>query len=172
MLNKFIIAIFLFIPCVFAYAAPSPLGLEIGKATLLDMKDKYKIISSKENATKNYYNHYLNINNANIKGLTKALVITNDKDIVEVVALTFHNSKFDEIYSTLAKKYSVQAAQIPFVGNKLVELKSDDILISIIAPHMSFDMNVYYSTKNFDDLSSARIKQEEQSESRKTESML
>ncbi|EJA4333365.1 hypothetical protein MU943_004568, partial [Escherichia coli] len=40
---------------------------------------------------------------------------------------------------------------IPFVGNKFVRYKNGDDTIELDAPHMSFDMTLYYAEKNFMD---------------------
>jgi hypothetical protein len=62
-----------------------------------------------------------------------------------------HKKRFDDMFQSLSEKYEITSKIIPFVGDKLVELKDDDSLIMINAQHLSFAMDVSYVTNGLYD---------------------
>lgn len=153
------------------FANPAPLGIELNKATLNDVKSKYTVISSIPNATNGYYNNKLQTQNIDIKTLTHANVISNKDEVVEGLVLTLSNSQFDEVYNSLASKYQLIEKNIPFVGDKFAEFQDGDCVIQLNAPHMSFTMTLGYATKQFVEQYTNRTNKELQEEKEKAKQM-
>lgn len=131
------------------WANPAPFGLELGKATIQDVKQKY-------DATLKGINKYslgkmfsLPPGQLGIDGLKSSTVIFNREGKLIAVLNTLPNYKFDSLYSSLRSKYQVQSSDIPFVGNKKVVMKDGDTQIILDSPHMSFDMELNYINDAF-----------------------
>ncbi len=154
------------------YANPSPLGIELNKSNLDDVKKTYRILRSTQNATQGYYNNFLDTQNIPMDTLSEVDVISNDNKIVEGVLLELNKNQFDEIYKMLSDKYKVLSSQLPFVGNKYVKLQDGDCYITIEAPHMSFKMSVAYITKNLENKYHNRLDTEQTTKQEKTKGML
>ena len=154
------------------YANPAPLGLEIGKATLEDVKKQYTITSSANNATSGYYNYYIDPKETGIDDVSKAVVICDDSDVVNAMFLDMPKTKFDAMAQMLREKYKVINQNIPHVGNAYVNLKDGDCEIELKAPHMSFDMTLSYITERLINAYQTRIKAEEAAKQAKEKSML
>lgn len=86
-----------------SYSNPTPLGLELNKATTSDLIKKYKITEKELNYWQGH-NYFIEPNE---KYISKALVICNDFNIIEAVILTIDKNKFEEFYEILKDKYSL-----------------------------------------------------------------
>ena len=85
-----------------------------------------------------------------IQGLKDTFFIFDRKDKLAVIMMTFNKSQFDNVYGYLKNKYPLKSKRLPFVGNKSASFKKENINIAINAPHLSFDMDVVYSTDAFE----------------------
>ncbi len=172
MRKKFIYFISTLLYTTTLYSNPSPLGIELNKSTLDDVKKSYRVVQSSQNATEGYHNSLLDIENIQMDTLSEAVVISNETNIVEGVVLTLDKNKFDDINQTLSGKYKTLSSKIPFVGNKLVTFQDGDCHIIINAPHMSFSMSVAYVTKNLENKHSDRVDSEQKAKQQQTKNML
>ncbi len=146
---KKIISICLVCLSPLANADPAPFGLEIGKATISDVKKKYQTQAT----GKNKYTHgeMLNLNTdaINIEGLKSVTAIFDSKDKLVAVLTTFPKNKFNFLFDTMRnKKYKLVKKNIPFVGNTSAEFKSKGTSIFLNAPHLSFEMSLHYIDSN------------------------
>lgn len=137
---------------------PAPLGFAIGQARF----DTVKAALSKKTTVKetgiNRYSrgpilqadgHGLGLENLREVTLAfdrnkrlAALLMVFDKKAMD--------ANFDPLYRQLASKYRVVQKQIPFVGNKFVRFEQGDVLIELISPHLGWDINLIYKTREFD----------------------
>lgn len=154
------------------HANSSPLGIELNKATLEDVKKSYRILNSVPNSMKGYYTHFLDIQNIQMDTLSEVLVISNDNKIIEGVMLMLDKNKFDEFNKVLSDKYKVLSSNIPFVGDKNVRLQDGDCYILLDAPHMSFTMDMIYATKHLISIAGNRTDKERQEKKEKIKEML
>lgn len=133
------------------FADVKSLGFTLGKTDYKtvtkqapSLKDSGINKYSKGKMLKGMSNHF------KIQGLKKTLFIFDNKDKLAVIMMTFDKNQFDTVFGYLKSKYSLQSKRIPFVGNKSAVFVKDRNTIKITAPHMSFDMDVVYSTDTFD----------------------
>lgn len=146
-MKRMILAVFLIMPAV-AIAEPSPFGLEIGKATIQDVKAKYSAHSTGINKYSNGEMYSLNVSNMNFDGLQKVTVIFSKDGKLLAVLSTLAKSKFDYLLNSLSKKYRLVSKNIPFVGNKSAKLIDGNTDITLDAKHMGFKMEMNYINKD------------------------
>jgi len=151
-----------------ALADPAPFGLEIGKTTIQDVKAKYKAQNTGINKFSHGEMYDLDVSTVGFDGLKKATVIFSQQGKLLAVLTSFPNSKFDSLLDGLSGKYKLISKQIPFVGNRSAKFIDGNTEITLIAPHMSFDMEMNYINKNL--ISSYKVQSnEEQQQKRKGE---
>ncbi|MBF5002936.1 hypothetical protein [Diaphorobacter caeni] len=131
-----------------AMAAPAPFGLEIGKATVGEMKNKHSARSSGTNAYSGGAMYQLDVSRIEFDGLKSVLVIFNPAGKVEGVVATLEKDRFDEISRSLSGKYKTVSKKLPFVGDKRIVWVDGGTEIELNAPHMSFVMTMQYVTKD------------------------
>jgi len=149
------------------YADVTSLGFTLGKT---DYKTITKQAPSLKNGGINKYSNGKMLKGMspqfNIQGLKNTIFIFDKKDKLAVIMMTFNKNQFDTVFGYLKSKYPLKSKRIPFVGNKNVVFKKDGITIEVNAPHMSFDMEVMYSTDSFDKAyqRSQRIEQQQKNQ--------
>lgn len=133
------------------FADVQSLGFTLGKT---DYKTVTKQAPSLKDSGINKYSNGKMLkgmsNHFKIQGLKKTLFIFDRKDKLAVIMMTFDKNQFNTVFGYLKKKYPISIQKIPFVGNKHVVMHKDSVKIEITAPHMSFDMDIVYSTDSFD----------------------
>ena len=77
-------------------------------------------------------------------------------------------SKFNDIFNSLSSKYKLINKKIPFVGDKEAKFIDGNTEITLNAPHMSFNMDLYYIDKDLWKIYK-QIQQKEETEKRKKE---
>ncbi|WP_341748603.1 MULTISPECIES: hypothetical protein [unclassified Candidatus Tisiphia] len=165
MITRILYILFILIFNLNVNANPSPLGLELNKATISDVEKLYHI-TKKENNHWEGYNYYLNVGDVKLEGLTKLLIICNDDNIIQAVILTIDKSKFTEFYQLLSEKYKLTYNQNPRLGDKEIRFADSDCTIILEAPHLSFSMVLIYITDEF--LTKFKGKQKEEENLKKT----
>lgn len=155
-----------------AFAAPAPLGLELGKANVSEMKKKYTANYLGVNKYSQGEMYSLPASQINVSGVTKATAVFNKKQNLVAILLTMDKHRFDSIHNSLKSKYRVQSKNIPFVGNKKVVYKSGSTEVELSAPHMSFDMSLEYYQDEFINAYKRILQQEKQKEKQKEVSNL
>ncbi|HJD62003.1 MAG TPA: hypothetical protein LFW14_00045 [Rickettsia endosymbiont of Degeeriella rufa] len=128
-----------------SYSNPTPLGLELNKATASDLTKKYKITGEELNYWQGY-NYFIEPNE---KYISKALVICNDFNIIEAVILTIDKNKFEEFYEILKDKYSLVNNIIEQESKKTATFSDDDCLVILELSKDNSDMELVYVTNNF-----------------------
>ncbi len=155
------------------FANPAPFGLEINKATVSEVINKYPSI--KEAGTNKYTDGrmiYINPNQLDFEGLKDALLIFSKENRLVAIVLTFPKNKFDELYKTLNGKYKLVKKEIPFVGDKMVEFVKDSTEITLNSPHLNFDLELTYADKSLVNLYKNTKKNENEQNKEKQKSQL
>lgn len=146
MKNLFYLIIMFF--CLNSYSSPMPLGLELSKTTALDLTKKYKIALKEINYWQGY-NYFIDVNNIDMKNISKALVICNDLNIVEAVMLSIDNNKFEELYDILKNKYSLVENIENKQGTKTATFTDNDCLVILESYELNPKLELVYITNNF-----------------------
>lgn len=151
-------------------ADPTPFGLEIGKATLKEVKSKY-------NARKSGINKYsggemYELSGIDFDGLQNVEAIFSKDGRLLALLTTLPKEKFNYLLDSLAKKYQLMSKNTPFVGNKIAKLTDGNTEITLEAPHMSFAMHMNYINKDLWEAYEAQSSSEEQQKQQKEESQL
>lgn len=152
---------------------PAPFGFEIGKTTLKEVQDKMngKIIGINKYSDGKMLKVYQR--DVPLDGVNQnAIFIFSKEDTLLYVQLGFSKDYFDELLSQLSSKYTLVKKEIPFVGDKYAELKSDDVVIILNAPHMSFDLTLFYVDTKFYKKVNSDVKEEEKQQLEKQKSAL
>jgi hypothetical protein len=84
-----------------------------------------------------------------IDGLRKVIYIFDPQGRLQCVQMQMRKDDFDAVYQALIAKYRVTTDERPFVGNKFARFTTDDAVIELDAPHLSFEMNAAYMKKEF-----------------------
>lgn len=131
-----------------------PFGQEVGvtkcSATVESLSDR---VTFKKNGT-NKYTHgdmYLgNANNLGFDGAISILLICSQDDTLEGLQLTLDQGgmkgNFNKYNSMLKSKYKPVKVINPYVGDKYAKYKQGNSIITLDAPHMSFEMTITYAT--------------------------
>ena len=129
-------------------ANPAPLGFELDKASILDVKKKHEIIKCESNHWKGY-NYHIDISNIKLDGLTNLLIICNDANVIQAVIFTINRNKFTEFCNTLSKKYTLVKTQNPYLYKKEIKYTNGHCSIILEVSTMSHRMSLTYITNNF-----------------------
>lgn len=81
-----------------------------------------------------------------IEGLQTAFMIFDPQDRLAGGLLTLNKSRYDAVVTAMKEKYTLVREVRPHVGNRRAEFRADGALITVEAPHMSFEMTVFYRT--------------------------
>ncbi len=81
-----------------------------------------------------------------IEGLRGAFLIFDAENRLAGGLLTLHKSRYEAVVEALKEKYTLVHEVRPFVGNRYAEFRAEGALISVDAPHLSFEMTVMYRT--------------------------
>lgn len=155
-----------------SFASPVPFGLELGKNTISQAKNKYHLIDAGVNKYSGGDMYQLDVNELNVDGIESALLIYDKRQILTAVVTSFPKEKLNVLLPTLKKKYKLIKENIPFVGDASAKFKDDDCTILVDAPHLSFSMKLIYSKDNFLSAYDKAIAQEENAKKSQQESQL
>jgi hypothetical protein len=139
------LALFFSIP---TYAGTQVLGFEIGVSTIeqvkLSLAKRTEVVDDGTNKFTD--GPMLKTDGASyeIEGLHSVLYIFDDKKKLAAVIMDMDKARFDAVFQALAAKYKVSSQQRPFVGDKFAHFKTQDAMIILGAPHLSFEMAVRY----------------------------
>ncbi len=129
-------------------ANPRPLGFELNKTNISQIKEVYQITKKEKNHWQGY-NYYLNIVDIKLEGLNELLIICDDNNLVQAIIFTINNEKFAEFYQLLSEKYKLILNQNPYMGNKKIGFADSDCTIILDSPHLSANMSIIYITDEF-----------------------
>jgi hypothetical protein len=132
----------------FAFAGTQVIGFEIGVSTLSQVKTTLNQQTNIKNETTNKWTNGTQFktdgNSYDIRGLKEVLYIFDEQKKLAAIIMTMEENRFDSVFKAVSPKYKLISKQIPYVGNKYVKLKSQDSIVEIDAPHLSFDIEVRY----------------------------
>jgi len=158
-MNKILIAFLLALP-MFSVADPAPFGLEIGKATIKDVKEKYH--AQKTGVNKYSGGEMYDLSGIDFDGLQKSTAIFSKDGKLLALLTTLPKNKFDYLLDGLSNKYQIVSIKTPFVGDKYAKLVDGNTEITLDAPHLSFKMEMNYINKDLWNSYTAQSKQEQQ----------
>ena len=130
------------------HADPAPFGLEIGKASVADVKAKYSTTYTGINKYSNGDVYDLDVSELSLDGLESATVIFGADGKLQGVFCSLPKEKFRYLFGSLKSKYKLINSNIPFVGDSSAKFMDGNTEITLNAPHMSFKMDMAYIDKN------------------------
>lgn len=130
------------------HADPAPFGLEIGTSTISMMKEKYSSTLVGTNTLTQGDVYDLDPSELGIEGMRTARVTYDKNGKLMAVATTFSKEKFQYLFGQMKSKYKLMSSNIPFVGDTSAKFKNGNTEIQLIAPHMSFEMEMNYVNIN------------------------
>jgi len=169
---KKIIAIALLVLPAVSIANPSPFGLEIGKATIKEVKAKYRTSNVQINNYSHGEQYNLDVKEIAFDGLQEATVIFSPEGTLLAVTATLRKSKFDQIFNGLKNKYTLVSKKIPFVGTKGAKLVDGNTDIILNAPHLGFKMTMNYVNKDLMTSYEKQLKKDQQEKQKNEQSQL
>lgn len=133
-------------------ADPSVFGMELGKTTETQLKEKHKLNHTGTNKYTDGNMYSVPISGIDFSGLKKVTTIFNKNGKLVAVLTTLPKSKYDYLKKTLDGKYKLTNEKKAFVGDKSSTYRNGSTEVTLEAPHMSFNMTMNYIT---DELSNA-----------------
>lgn len=164
-----------------AFAAnAAPFDQEIGVVKCPDViKNLSDRVTFESNGLNKYTGGEMYLGNADKLGFSgaKAILLICDKNTtLSAMQITLSKDStdggFDRYNKMLKSKYKLVKLINPFVGDKMATYTKNDSTIMMIAPHMSFDMTITYSTKQLMQKVDAVNKQEDKSKFKQQQNSL
>lgn len=171
MLKKTLIVFLIVLPLTLI-ADPSPFGLDIGKSTIKDVKEKYPLEYKGINKYSGGKKYSIDTHNLQFEGLLNVNIIFGKNEKLLAVLTTLDKRKFDPLYNSLRRKYQLVSKKIPFVGTKIAKFIDGKTEITLNAPHMSFVMEMNYINQDFLKKFKVLSNQEEQQKQLREQSQL
>lgn len=131
------------------FANPAPFGLEVGRMTIKEFKEKYQFQSEGINKWSLGEMFSLSPKAVDFEGLKSIDVIFDHNEVVIAVLTRLDKRKFDSVLNMLQSKYKLIDKNVPFVGTKSASFSDDDVQINLTAEHLGFEMTMNYVTKEF-----------------------
>lgn len=131
-----------------ASADPAPFGLEIGKATISDARAKYQLKESGVNEYTKGPMFEVSPTQVDFNGLFSLTLVFDPQHTLVALFAGLNKSRFKSLHATLSAKYLVLEEKIPFVGDAFAEYRDGQTVIMLDAPHLSFEMNMVYMTRD------------------------
>lgn len=154
-----------------AIADPTIFDMEPGKTTESELSNMYNATPTGINKYSDGSMYAIPTSAINFEGLRNVTAIFDTDNTLVAVLTEFHKNKFNYLYETLNKKYQRISQTIPHVGNKKAEYRDGGTIITLDAPHMSFQMSMSYARAGFIDKfkqkNAAEKRQKQQSEASK-----
>lgn len=124
--------------------AAEPFGLKIGEMTLTEFDETQEAQDGGLNRWSGGPMRIIEPDTLPIKGAENALAIFDENKILVGLIVTLQKSRFDEINQMASTNYDLISSDVPFVGDKTVRYTDKDTEIKILAPHMSFSMELQF----------------------------
>lgn len=119
--------------CVLVLVAlANPLGFKLDKTTYYDITTKFRVDSSVKNLDTGGTSVYVDKNNFNLDGLVGNSVRFdfNAQDKLTSLSLSFRKNKFNELFSSLSKQYTL-IDRIKKGGETFVKFEDNDSIITL-----------------------------------------
>lgn len=131
-----------------AHAGTQALGFEIGASSFEQIKSalakQTKVVDAGTNKFSNGPMLKTGGGSYEIEGLNEVLYIFDDQRKLAGIIMGMDKERFDSVFQALSGKYKVSFKQRPFVGDQFARFKTQDAVIELDAPHLSFEMDVRY----------------------------
>ncbi len=131
-----------------AQAGTQALGFELGVSTVDQVRANLaKRTNVQDNGTNKFSNGAMlktDGSGYDLEGLNSVLYIFDDQRKLSGIIMDMAKHRFDPVYNALSNKYKLSTQQRAFVGNQFARFKTQDAVVEIDAPHMSFEMEVRY----------------------------
>lgn len=162
MFKYFAVFLFCIMNCCSSFAEPDPFGIEINRSTYEDVRQKYSGRDAGINKYSQGRMYDINCSQIDIDGLKSIRVIFHKNDKLLAVITKFDKDKYQSLMDSLSKKYKLISKQDAFVGNKYAKFKTDNTIIDLDSPHMSFELSLSYVHNDFEKLYLDTIQQEKE----------
>lgn len=138
----------------------APLGLELGVATRAQVHKELGSRKKLKDAGTNKYSQGPMLQSdgtgLDVEGLSEVTFIFDKSERLSGVLMTLpkgglDQASFNQVMNALAGKYKVVSRQVPFVGDRLVRYEHGQSVVELDAPHLSFEMNLRYLTRQLQD---------------------
>ena len=107
-----------------------------------------------------------------LQGAKHAVFVFDLDEQLDAAFITIEKRRFHEVMRLLDGQYRRLSASVPHVGNRHVKWEADDIVIELDAPHLSFEMELQYQTKQFlEQFERGQAEQREQQRQREAEQL-
>lgn len=130
------------------------LGLSLGRATVEQLEQEARRLGS--SATFTGMNKFTQgpmysvpAQAFGVDGLESVTFIFDAQRTLAATTMTMAKHRFDAVFQHLRSKYAVREQRIPFVGDRYARLGAPGATIEVIAPHLSFQMDVLYQRDDF-----------------------
>jgi len=125
-------------------AGPTIFGMELGKMTEKELKDKYNVNRAGTNKYSDGNMYSVPVSSIKFEGLQEVTAIFSKDGQLVGVLTTLHKKKFDYLKKILDGKYKRVSQKTPFVGNKEAIYRAGDTEILLTSHHLSFKMSMNY----------------------------
>ena len=129
------------------FANPAPFGLEIGKMTVQEFKEKYQYKYEGENKYSKGEMFEINPKTINFEGLKKINVIFDQNKILVAIWAELPEYRFKDILKMLESKYKVISQDTIFGNPRFVTFFDSDTQIELKINMLSVNLN--YSLDSF-----------------------
>lgn len=128
-------------------ADPAPFGLVINKTTTEELKGKYPVTPLGINKNNGMQAFDIEPQNIDFEGLISAKAAFGDDGVLKIVQMSLPKTKFEDIFTSLSKKYTLVYKNIPVDGNKEAKFIEGNTYILLYAPQASTEMDFLYINK-------------------------
>ncbi|MDP1602257.1 MAG: hypothetical protein Q8M03_03245 [Legionella sp.] len=142
-----IIFLFFMLFSVVIQADPAPFGLVINKTTTEELKGKYPVTPLGINKNNGMQAFDIEPQNIDFEGLISAKAAFGDDGVLKIVQMSLPKTKFEDIFTSLSKKYTLVYKNIPVDGNKEAKFIEGNTYILLYAPQASTEMDFLYINK-------------------------
>lgn len=129
------------------HADPAPFGLMLNKTTIDDIKAKYPVTPLGMNKINHLQAFDIEPQHIDFEGLLSAKAAFSDDGILKLVQMSLPKTKFEDLYNSLTKKYTLLYKNMPIDGNKEAKFIDGNTYILLYAPAASTDMDFLYINK-------------------------
>jgi len=129
------------------HADPAPFGLVLNTTTAEELKSKYPVTPLGINKNNGLEAFDIDPKNIDFEGLISAKAAFSGDGVLKIVQMSLPSSKFEEIFTSLSKKYTLVYKNAPFDGNKEAKFEKDNTYILLYAPQNNPEMDFLYINK-------------------------
>lgn len=144
---KVIVLLLITLLTITVKADPAPFGLVLNTTTAEELKSKYPVNSLGINKNNGLEAFDIDPKNIDFEGLISAKAAFSRDGILKIVQMTLPKQKFEDIFNSLSKKYTLVYKNIPFDGNKEAKFAMDNTYILLYAPKNNPEMDFLYINK-------------------------